>query len=57
MNLATAHNDRDTAPDQEVVDQTPDIRITTDPAAWFPALNVGPYGSAALVIVLIRKWW
>jgi hypothetical protein len=42
--LATAQNDRDTAPIQEVVDDNAHSLITTDPTARFPALEVGTHG-------------
>ncbi len=41
VNLATAQNDRDTAQVQQLIDQTPDIRITTNPTVWFPAVGRG----------------
>src|SRR6478672_11211773 len=47
--LVTAQNDRDTAPVEQLVDDNAHSLITTDPTAWFPALEVGPH-------VLIRKW-
>ena len=56
MCLATLPNDRDTAPVQQLVDDDAHSLVTTNPTAWFPALESTLTGSAALVIVLIRKW-
>jgi len=44
VSLATAQNDRDTAPVQQLVDEDAHRLITTDPTACFPALEVGPHG-------------
>ena len=50
MKPSTAQKDRDTAPVQQLVGDNAHSLITTDPAAWFPALEVGPHG-------FIGKWW
>ena len=55
--LATAQIDRDTAPVQKLIDDNAHSLITTDPTAWFPAFKSALTGSAALVVVLIGKWW
>ena len=44
VSLATAQDDRGTAPVQQLVDQNAHSLITTDPTAWLPALEVGPQG-------------
>ena len=44
VNLATAPNDRDTAPVQQLIDKDAHGLVTTDPTARFPALEVGPHG-------------
>ena len=44
VSLATAQIDRDTVSVQQLVDQNAHSLITTDPTAWFPALEVGPHG-------------
>src|SRR6478736_7106316 len=41
VSLATAQDDRGTVPVQQLVDQNAHSLITTDPTAWFPALEVG----------------
>jgi hypothetical protein len=44
VNLATAPNDRDTAPVQQLIDQNAHTLIATDPTTRFPALEVGRHG-------------
>ena len=44
VGLATAPNDRDTAPVQQLVDDNARRLFMTDPTAWFPALEAGPHG-------------
>ena len=44
MSLATAQDDRGTVPVQQLVDQNAHTLVTTDPTAWFSALEVGPHG-------------
>ena len=53
MSLATAQDDRGTVPVEQLVDQNAHTLITTDPTAWFSALEVGPQGFSRPVIVLI----
>ena len=40
-------------PVQQLVDQNAHTLVTTDPTAWFSALEVGPQGFSRPVIVLI----
>ena len=42
--LARAQDDRDTVPVQQLIDDNAPCLITTDPSAWFPALEVGRHG-------------
>src|SRR6476660_8122363 len=55
VSLATAQDDRGTVPVQQLVDQNAHTFVTTNPTAWFSALEVGPDGFSRLVIVLIGK--
>src|SRR6476659_5203171 len=44
VSLATAQDDRGTVPVQQLVDQNAHSLVTTNPTAWFSALEVGPQG-------------
>src|SRR5258707_11331046 len=44
VSLVTAQDERGAVPVQQLVDQDAHGLITTDPTAWFPALEVGPQG-------------
>ena len=48
MSLATAQDDRGAVPGQQLVNQNAHSLITTDPTAWFPALEVGQQGLSLL---------
>ena len=43
MSLATAQDDWDTAPVEQLIDDDPHTRIPADPTAWFPALEVSTH--------------
>src|SRR6478672_690919 len=44
VSLATAQDDRGTLPVEQLVDQNTHTFVTTNPTAWFSALEVGPQG-------------
>ena len=44
MKPSTAQKDRDTAQVQQLIGEAAHRLITTDPTAWFPAIEIGPHG-------------